>query len=250
MLDAIRRSAWSPERPPTQAEVEIIAGLVDGEDAPVAEAVLDYVDKAAAGWKLESAGPGTPSYSYPEALLRLARRAEERRRAGLAERLRTGVDASLASLAGPGQRPVALVFEGEDPESFASSVEGKLKEALGQTRPIVRCDGAPLVWERFGDRVRVRVSANANNYCYDKFYVGFGSCSNKGQRVTLSFTYVRQRKVAGSDWVSAETPQRISYSSMTYRGIAVGGPSRYDVWSATVGAVNERLGTARLRLPY
>jgi hypothetical protein len=276
LLEAIRRSKWAPGIAPAVAEVEALKTAL-AADAALREAVLDFMQPHAARWPPPAGDPKDAAHrAHLQQLLDLSRRVGSLGRPELASQIakqplaafRAEVDAYakkapneivqflnsggdnpfvgdlIDKLAAAGKPLLAYSLVGEG-SSFAGSAQAALASQVGQRMLLVACS-APAC-DRVPRRVRVRSSESSTDYCYDKLYFGSGYCSNRGRRITLTFTYLKDNQVVGTDTVSGETPSVVRYR--IHSGIDTG-PSSTDVYSATLEAVQQELNRAKLRLPF
>jgi hypothetical protein len=274
MHNALRASAWEPKRWPTVGEIEVIAALV-GKDAKLAAAVLDYLEKHMAFWPEPPPNIG-PNAAYRQHLLRcleLSRKVAALDRSALAARLAGPPDkafhAEIDALSRKGpDAVVAFLNEGKDNPylgelldglgknaahpllavtgtSFVGEIRKKVDEALAGRMLVVSCTSAAC--DRVPHRVNVRYTLAYNDLCYDKYFFGYGACTNRGERRTLALSYFKDGRAAGSTTLVGETPKRVTYQRS---GAIDMGPSSSDISSAADSDLRAKLAAAVLRLPY
>jgi hypothetical protein len=279
LLDAIRSSEWSPKGgPAAEAQAEIQAAL--GGDPALSRAVLDYLARHAPSW---GAPPGNLAKDKDlrvrlVGLLDLAARTQALGRADLAKAMAAPAESAFREeiaaverkpaaeielylagnpnnpflaelvdrLAAQGRDVVAYAFDEKKDTGWSTDVANRLKAATGGRFLVFACPSRGC--DRIKNRVRIRVTQSANQYCYDKNFFGMGICNNRGQQIRMTLTYVRAGQAVGSDVVSAETPDVVSYRRLS--GGVDFGPSSSDVQSATSTAFDQALAQKKLTVPF
>jgi hypothetical protein len=275
MHDALRQSTWFPAAWPTEADLAAISAAL-GKNAALAAAVLDYLEKNSASWP-EPQGNLLRESKMRQHLLSCLGVAEKVRvlqRPALAARLAAPAEkafrAEVDRLAGLSPDDIVRFLNSgeENPfigdlldrltasaghpvlavsgQAMLDDVRKRIDETLRGKMLVVKCTGA--VCERLPHRVKVGYRSSFNDYCYDKYFLGYGACTNRGQRLTLSLTYTKDARPAGSVTIVGETPQRVTYQRHT-AGIDLG-PSSSDLESAADSDLRAKFAAANLRLPY